>query len=127
VIFLLVYIDMQNILDKQLFGQHLAADIVLNALRSHLNDEDPSKALVLSFHGWAGSGKTHLAELIMKSLYKEGTESKFVKFYMASYHFPDPTESKVMEYQVRAYNHWHVVYILLIVTKLIGNSEGRYY
>ncbi|XP_021950476.1 torsin-1B [Folsomia candida] len=91
--------NLETTLNNEFFGQHLAADTVLNALRSHLHHENSNKALVLSFHGWAGSGKTYLAELIMKSLYKEGSESKFVKFYMASYHFPDPNASKVLEYQ----------------------------
>lgn len=79
-------------MNKEFFGQHLAADIVLNGLRSHLHHEDSNKALVLSFHGWAGSGKTYLAELIMKSLYEGGSESKFVKFYMGKCHylFDDP-------------------------------------
>ncbi len=95
-----VFIDLENTLNSEFFGQHLAADTVLNALRSHLNHEDSKKALVLSFHGWAGSGKTYLAELVMKSLYKEGSDSKFVKFYIASYHFPDPNTTKVLEYQV---------------------------
>lgn len=82
IILVILIIDLETTLNNEFFGQHLAADTVLNALRSHLHHENSNKALVLSFHGWAGSGKTYLAELIMKSLYKEGSESKFVKFYM---------------------------------------------
>jgi pantothenate kinase-related protein Tda10 len=89
---------LQQKLGDEFFGQHLALQTVLNALEAHLKDERSNKALVLSFHGWAGSGKSFLAEHITKALYEKGMDSKFKRFYMASYHFPDP--DKVMEYQV---------------------------
>ncbi len=77
----------------------MALETTLNSLDAHLRDPNPGKALVLSFHGWAGSGKTYLAQHIMRALYEKGVHSKYVKFYMASFHFPD--ETKVKEYKVR--------------------------
>lgn len=88
-------------LENDFFGQHIAYDRVITALDAHLQDPKPGKALVFSFHGWAGSGKTFLAQLIIESLFKRGMESSYMKFYLGSLHFPD--ESKVKEYQVSPY------------------------
>lgn len=75
-------------LKKELFGQHLAHDITLTAIKAHLEDPSPSKALVLSLHGWAGAGKTFTAQKLMSALYSHGMNSTFVRFFMSSYHFP---------------------------------------
>jgi len=89
---------LKTALNKELFGQHLAIDIVVTALKAHIEDKNPSKALVLSLHGWAGSGKTFTSQHLMNALYKSGMDSSFVRFFMSSYHFPDA--DKVQEYQV---------------------------
>ena len=91
-------LELRKTLKDQFFGQHIATDVVVNALDAHLNDENPKKPLVFSFHGWAGSGKTFLANLIASSLYEKGSKSKYVRMYTASYNFPD--KEKVNEYWV---------------------------
>jgi len=88
---------LRTALKKHLHGQHLAVDITTTAVKAHLEDPDPQKALVLSFHGWAGSGKTFTTKHFMNSLYERGVNSSFVQFFLASYHFPDAT--KISEYQ----------------------------
>jgi len=40
------------------------------------------------FSGWTGTGKTYVAHLIAKNLYKEGLKSRFVKYISSSFHFP---------------------------------------
>ena len=45
---------MHHSLNNQLHGQHLVADVVVKALKGHALNASPSKALVLSFHGWTG-------------------------------------------------------------------------
>ena len=40
----------------------LTGQVVTRALRSHLRKPSPSKALVLSFHGWTGGGKNYVAK-----------------------------------------------------------------
>lgn len=80
-----------------MFGQHLVNHITVTAIKAHLEDPSPSKALVLSFHGWAGGGKTFTSTKIMDSLYNKGIDSDFVRFFQSSYHFPDPKATT--EYQ----------------------------
>lgn len=48
--------ELNKKLRKSFFGQHIATQIISNALEGHLNDPHPGKALTFSFHGWAGSG-----------------------------------------------------------------------
>jgi chromosomal replication initiation ATPase DnaA len=45
---------------------------------AHLSNDDPSKALALSFHGGTGTGKNHVSKIIANHIYKEGMKSKFV-------------------------------------------------
>lgn len=74
-----------------LYGQPLAKSIISKALKSHLMDDKPDKALVLSLHGWTGNGKNYASQLIAKGLYKLGASSKFVHLIPAANLFPDPT------------------------------------
>ena len=43
-------------LRDQLMGQPLAYNLILKSISAHINTENPSKALVLSFHGSTGTG-----------------------------------------------------------------------
>ncbi|PSN30466.1 Torsin-1B, partial [Blattella germanica] len=80
--------DLDLAFQTQLFGQHIAHKVVLNALKDHFREgAKPKKALALSFHGWPGSGKTYVSQLIVENLFKEGAKSKFVRFFMARTHF----------------------------------------
>jgi len=40
-------------------GQPLAHNLILKSISSHMNTENPSKALVLSLHGSTGTGNYH--------------------------------------------------------------------
>lgn len=72
---------------------------VTAAISGHLKNEDPPKALALSFHGWTGVGKTFVSNIIAKSLYRNGHKSKFVhRFYG---HVDFVHENLVESYQVR--------------------------
>ena len=44
-------------LAENVFGQHLVTTLVTRAVRDHVRKSVPKKALVMSFHGWTGSGK----------------------------------------------------------------------
>lgn len=72
-----------------MYGQHLVTNILLNALEDHLKQEDPQKALTLSFHGWPGIGKNYVVKYIVNSLYKKGAQSRYVHQYTAKAHFPE--------------------------------------
>lgn len=99
IVFMLV-LGLQDDLDKNLFGQPLVSDIVVNALSSHFRKGNTyrRKPLVLSFHGWTGGGKSFVARMILKHMFKRGTASKFAKMYNAKTHFP--LSSKVDTYKV---------------------------
>jgi len=61
---------------------------VVKSIRGHLRNQNPSKALVLSFHGWTGCGKNFVSKIIAKNLFQLGMKSNFVHLYVSSYHFP---------------------------------------
>ncbi|XP_026669591.1 torsin-like protein [Ceratina calcarata] len=91
---------LNDILIKELYGQEIARQAIINALRGHLTT-NPPKALSMSFHGPPGTGKTYISQLIAKFLYKYGEESKYFHFFNGRNDFP--LESKVDEYKEELY------------------------
>lgn len=85
------FFKLKEKLSHHLYGQPLAKEIIVKALKSHLMDNDPSKALAMSFNGWSGVGKNYASQLIAKGLYKRGAESKFVHLLSSTNLFPDAT------------------------------------
>lgn len=74
-------------------------EVVAHAISSHWNpNHKPRKALTLSFHGWAGGGKNYVSNFIAESLFRSGTKSKFVHYFVGRIHFPQ--EDRVPEYKV---------------------------
>ena len=89
-----------ELLDSHLVGQHLARDLVIRSLRGHHLNPAPAKPLVLSFHGWTGSGKNFVAQFVAESVYTRGIHSKYVHLFIATLHFPDKRKTehyKVLE------------------------------
>lgn len=73
-----------SLLRQSLIGQPIAFEIVSEHVRKHLSNPTPSRALVLSFHGSTGIGKTFTAEHIAKALfekYRKFGTSKYVYAY----------------------------------------------
>lgn len=79
-------------LDEKLFGQHIASRIVLKAVNGFMSNEKPKKALVLSLHGWTGTGKNFVSKLIAENVYKEGMHSSFVHVFTSTLHFPHASQ-----------------------------------
>lgn len=75
-------------LQTKVYGQPLMIGPIYKAVKAHMINENPRRPLVMYFSGWTGTGKTHVAKLIAKNLYKEGMNSKYVKYISSSYHFP---------------------------------------
>ncbi|XP_031635015.1 torsin-like protein [Contarinia nasturtii] len=87
-------------LQKKLFGQHIVNATLIPALRAHVKNLHKSeKPLVMSFHGNIGTGKNHVADLIIKHFYKAGENSTYVYKYRARKDFP--VESEVDQYRVK--------------------------
>ncbi len=77
-------------LERYFFGQHIAKSLILSALtRRWQREKAYTKALVMSFHGWTGSGKNYLAKFIADSLFKRGIKSTFVQSFVSTVHFHD--------------------------------------
>ena len=64
----------------------------MKAVTGFINNDNPKKPLVLSFHGSSGVGKNLASQLIVKNLYKQGMDSRFVHFFNAAIHFPHISE-----------------------------------
>ncbi|NWW87644.1 TOR3A protein, partial [Rhynochetos jubatus] len=75
-------------LSGQLHGQHLAKEVVLQAVQGFLRSPQPEKALVLSFHGWSGTGKNFVARMVASHLYRDGLKSECVRVFISLFHFP---------------------------------------
>ncbi|NWU72589.1 TOR3A protein, partial [Pterocles burchelli] len=78
-------------LNRQLHGQHLAKAVVIQAVQGFLQSLQPGKALVLSFHGWSGTGKNFVARLVASHLYRDGLKSECVRVFISLFHFPHHT------------------------------------
>ncbi|XP_054723640.1 torsin-1B-like, partial [Uloborus diversus] len=84
-------------MEKNVYGQPLAINIVLKTLKGFLAKKDSKKPLVMSFHGTTGVGKNFITQMIADNLYKNSTHSKYTHYYHANNNFPDP--EKVSEYK----------------------------
>ncbi|NWQ76349.1 TOR3A protein, partial [Columbina picui] len=78
-------------LNRQLHGQHLAKEVIVRAVRGFLQNPQPQKALVLSFHGWSGTGKNFVARMLASHLYQDGLKSECVRVFISLFHFPHHT------------------------------------
>lgn len=85
-------------LAQHLAGQHLAKALVLKALKVFVRDPAPTKPLVLSLHGWTGTGKTYLSSLLVHHLFRRGLRSPHVHHFSPIIHFPHP--SHLEQYKV---------------------------
>ncbi|KAI8505791.1 nuclear membrane organization [Branchiostoma belcheri] len=87
------------LLTKRLYGQPLVRDVVVKAIQDHLTTPKPSKALVLSFHGPSGVGKTYVTNMIAKAIFTNGTRSPYVIYYSAEIDFKHADELHTREYK----------------------------
>ena len=90
--------DLEWDLYKNVYGQHLAQDIVSEAVDSFLQNKSPDRPLVLSFHGSSGTGKTLVSSMLGNHLYGSAMSSPFVHQFVPTLHFPMP--QRVKEYRV---------------------------
>lgn len=95
------YSRLEQLLVDNLVGQHIAQDMIVRAVRGHQRNKAPSKPLVLSFHGWTGSGKNFVSQFIADSFYTLGLDSQFVHLFIATLHFPDVRQAGRYKDQLR--------------------------
>ena len=88
---------------RRVFGQHLVTKVVLNAVKGHVMNKSPEKALVLSFNGWTGSGKNFVSKLIAENLFKKGLKSEYVHQIIATNDFPHQRLSQTYRDQLKSW------------------------
>lgn len=71
------------------------------------HNPSPKKPLTLSLHGWAGTGKNFLSQLLARHVHPAGLRSKFVHLFLATLHFPHPQQLQL--YQVSASHSGHEI------------------
>lgn len=114
-------VALNNNLRMYVYGQPLV-EIVVLAIQSHWNPNyKPKKALTLSFHGWAGSGKNYVSNFVAENLFKYGTKSKFVHYFVGRIHFP--LEKHVEKYKVGNKFLIKDIYFMKLY-QLICNNSG---
>ncbi|XP_062446597.1 torsin-1A-like isoform X2 [Rhea pennata] len=95
--------DLQESLDRKLFGQHLVNKVVVKAVKGFLNNTNPKKPLALSLHGWTGTGKNFVSKIIAESIYKRGLKSKYVHQFVATLHFPHADSISLYKDQLQSW------------------------
>ncbi|TRY95073.1 hypothetical protein DNTS_004701 [Danionella cerebrum] len=88
-------------LDTKLFGQHVAAQVILKAVTGFMTNQNPKKPLVLSLHGWTGTGKNFVSQLIAENIYEKGMKSSFVHLFTATAHFPHQSHINTYKTQLQ--------------------------
>ena len=86
-------------LAQHLAGQHLAKALVGKSLKAFIQNPAPSKPLVLSLHGWTGTGKSYVSSLLAQYLFRGGLRSPHVHHFSPIIHFPHPSHTE--QYKVR--------------------------
>ncbi|KAK9522050.1 hypothetical protein VZT92_018542 [Zoarces viviparus] len=89
--------DLEWDLYKNVYGQHLAQDIVSEEVARFLQNKSPERPLVLSFHGSSGTGKTLVSSMLGNHLYGSAMSSPYVHQFVPTLHFPLP--DRVQEYR----------------------------
>lgn len=69
-----------------------------------MSNENPKKPLVLSLHGWTGTGKNFVSELIAENIFKEGMDSKYVHVFTSELHFPHSSQSDTYKVGWQVFN-----------------------
>ncbi|CAH2316339.1 torsin-1A-like isoform X1 [Pelobates cultripes] len=94
---------LHNDLNEKLFGQHLAHNMVLRSLNVFMKNANPRKPLVMSFHGWTGTGKNYLTSIVVKNIFKLGMASESVHFIVPSLHFPHDSQISLYKDQLKSW------------------------
>ncbi|XP_073397167.1 torsin-1A-like [Dendrobates tinctorius] len=88
--------------DSHIFGQHLAKQVILKAVPRFLSNENPKKPLALSLHGWTGTGKNYVSQILVNHIYSEPMRKKCVRTIVATFHFPHANKVQTYKDQLQA-------------------------
>ncbi|KAJ6652279.1 hypothetical protein lerEdw1_012765 [Lerista edwardsae] len=96
-----MYSALKLALDEKLFGQHLAKEVILKAITGFVNNPNPKKPLTLSLHGWAGTGKNFVSQIVAENIHRAGLKSKYVHLFLSTLHFPHDHQIKLYKDQLQ--------------------------
>lgn len=82
-----------------LVGQPLVRQQVMKGVREFLENQNPVKPLVMSFHGSTGTGKTYVSSMLVRYLFQGGLQSPYVHQFSPIVHFPHA--ERIEQYKVR--------------------------
>ena len=89
-------------LQNRLHGQHLVINTAVKAIKGHVYNSNPQKALVLSFHGLElAAERIFVSKIIAEHLFTKGMDSKFVHLYVSTLHFPHESKLETYKDQLR--------------------------
>ncbi|XP_053549675.1 torsin-1A [Bombina bombina] len=92
---------LQEELGSRMHGQHLAAKLIVTSLERFLQDEKSQKSLVMSFHGWTGTGKNLAVRIIAENLYKDGQRNQCIRVFIPQLHFPHVSHLEAYKIQLQ--------------------------
>lgn len=75
----------------------MAQDIVSEAVVNFLQNENPDRPLVLSFHGSSGTGKSLVSSMIGRHIYGTAMGSPYIHQFIPTLHFP--SADRVLQYR----------------------------
>nr|XP_025969563.1 prosalusin [Dromaius novaehollandiae] len=90
-------------LAMNLVGQPLVKQQVMKGVREFLENQNPMKPLVMSFHGWTGTGKTYVSSMLIRHLFRDGLRSPYVHQFSPIAHFPH--HEQIEQYKENL-KHW---------------------
>jgi pantothenate kinase-related protein Tda10 len=94
-------------MNNKVFGQHLASKIILSALKGNSNRiKYNKKPLVMTFHGWTGSGKNFISELIASHMFRDNKVKK-LRYYLINSHSDFPLGTETTAFKVTILNYYN--------------------
>ncbi|XP_060697117.1 torsin-1A-like [Hemiscyllium ocellatum] len=93
---------------NKLFGQHIASEVIIKALKGSASNPNPQKPLTMSLHGYSGTGKNFVSRLIAQNLYRKGLDSKYVHMFVSTLHFPHVQFIDQYQSNLRGWIHGNV-------------------
>lgn len=95
--------DLEWDLYTNLYGQHLAQDLVSEEVKTFLATRSPDRPLVLSLHGGSGTGKSLVSSMLASHLYGSGMGSSYVHQFIPTLHFPAPERANEYRVELKAW------------------------
>ncbi|XP_015766219.1 PREDICTED: uncharacterized protein LOC107345051 [Acropora digitifera] len=112
-------------LKEKLYGQHIAQKIITVALQNHFNKNNARKPLVLSFHGWTGTGKNYVSSIITEHIFKHKMHSSFLHKFIVPLHFPHKSEVNTYNERIKQWIRGNILGMMGTIKDAILDFRGK--